>query len=243
MRRVGVACAVGVVLLISACGDESAQQRLGNIVVNDIDQNQNNCCFAGLHAYTPRIRISGVNSHWAIVHVDAKDRAGEGTRITLVMHEKNGMWKWTTVEFGKTGMLGCDVPKAVVAELHLQTRVCGPAEHLPEYVDCGIGAAKFEPSQLMVACGDGSFFITNVKWDDWESARAGGVGVGHLNDCTPDCAEGHFHTFSVAVDLSRPQTCRKKSALQFTSLKWTAVGPRPKGASRSGFFLIDCSLP
>lgn len=151
---------------------------------------------------------------------------------------------WTVFSGPGTGALGCEVPKAVATDLEVSAPPnCSKQFALPGYVDCGYGPAKTKPSQLMIACGDGSFFITNLKWARWNRAKAQSVGVGHLNDCIPYCAEGHYHTFSIAVDLSRPQTCGKNGVLQFTRLKWIAVRQRPKGAPRSETFSAECPLP
>ncbi len=90
----------------------------------------------------------------------------------------------------------------------------------------------------MIACGDGAFYITGLRWSHWSHQDAAGTGTAHLNDCVPYCAAGHFHTYPIAVKLASPQTCGKKRVLQFTRLKWTSVGP--KGSPRSATYSGGC---
>ena len=114
---------------------------------------------------------------------------------------------------------------------------------LPGYVDCSYGAPTLEPSELMIACGDGGFYITGLRWSHWSQRDAAGTGAAHLNDCVPDCAAGRFHTYPIAVELSRPQTCGKARVLQFTRLKWTSVGTRPRRTPRSATYGSGCPRP
>jgi hypothetical protein len=44
-----------------------------------------------------------------------------------------------------------------------------------------------------------------MKWSTWNAVRAAGQGTSHLNDCTPDCARGHFHAFAVSVGITHPK--------------------------------------
>ena len=68
-------------------------------------------------------------------------------------------------------------------------------------------AAVVRPRSIVVACADGNFYLTGIRWSTWGSARAAGAGTGHQNDCTPNCAAGHFHTYPAMVTLTKPKSC------------------------------------
>lgn len=76
--------------------------------------------------------------------------------------------------------------------------------------------AFVEPKSIMVACGDGNFYVTGIRWTSWTATKATGTGTVHANDCTPNCAAGHFHTARGTVALSKPTRC--KGSLAFSHL-------------------------
>jgi len=65
----------------------------------------------------------------------------------------------------------------------------------------------FKPRKIVIACGDGNLFLSGMRWSSWSSTVARGSGTANANDCTPNCAAGHFHTYPARVKLSRPGTC------------------------------------
>jgi hypothetical protein len=100
---------------------------------------------------------------------------------------------------------------------------------------CGVGKPRIRPSTINF-CGDGGFVITRMKWPKWTAMSAAGRGTGHLNDCTPNCAEGHFHSFAVSVRISRPTGCRHGTRA-FTRLSVVRLAGRkpPNGTWHYGF--------
>ncbi len=72
-------------------------------------------------------------------------------------------------------------------------RVAGVAQGLPRFGGCKTffsrtvqGAVR--PRSIVLACGDGNFYLTGIAWSRWGMREALGVGVGHQNNCLPDCA-------------------------------------------------------
>ena len=63
------------------------------------------------------------------------------------------------------------------------------------------------PRHLMLACGDGNFWLDGMRWRSWGAARATGTGTAHANDCNPYCAAGHFHAYPVSVTIGGLRTC------------------------------------
>ncbi len=86
------------------------------------------------------------------------------------------------------------------------------------------------PRSYVLACGDGNAWLDRLRWQTWTSARATGVGTFHGNDCSPDCASGHFHSSPASVVLSRPLST--PGGLLFARLTTTFPGARP-GAQRT----------
>jgi hypothetical protein len=107
----------------------------------------------------------------------------------------------------------------------------GAATPVPSFTGCA-PPAKVRPTSIVVACGDGNFYLTGLKWSHWTATDAAAAGTAHENDCTPYCAAGHFHTYRVAVHLFRPEHC-KAGKLEFTRFAYRFVSGEPKVVARS----------
>jgi hypothetical protein len=100
------------------------------------------------------------------------------------------------------------------------------AGRLPYFVGCSPSHSQIRPRSIVVACGDGNFYVTGIKWSRWDATTAFGIGTGHQNDCRPDCAGGHFHTYLVSIHLSRPVAC-KSGRREFTRLTYRFLSRKP----------------
>ncbi|HZP71986.1 MAG TPA: hypothetical protein VFA97_01285 [Gaiellaceae bacterium] len=98
--------------------------------------------------------------------------------------------------------------------------------------------AVVRPHSIVVACADGNFYLTRLSWTSWAAAKAVAAGTGHQNDCTPNCAAGHFHTYPADVSLTKPRTCAGHKV--FTTLSWRFTKPTPKGIALSGATTFSC---
>jgi hypothetical protein len=105
------------------------------------------------------------------------------------------------------------------------------AAPVPRFTGCA-PPARVRPASIVVACGDGNFYLTGLKWTHWTARDAAAVGTGHENDCTPYCAAGRFHTYRVAVRLFRPERC-KGGRVEFTRFNYRFVSAKPKVVARS----------
>ena len=94
------------------------------------------------------------------------------------------------------------------------------------------------PRSIMIACGDGNFWVGALHWQTWTASGAKATGSAHANDCDPYCAAGHFHTYPVAVALSGVKTCGGRS--EFTKLEYRFSEAKPKGP-RSGSYPFRCA--
>jgi hypothetical protein len=90
----------------------------------------------------------------------------------------------------------------------------------------------------IVYTGDGSGFLAGpgttgrrpkagkLNWTKWNATGASGTGEDWINNCLPDCADGKFSAFPVALKASRPRVVLGHKI--FTRLKVTWTGSRPK---------------
>lgn len=97
------------------------------------------------------------------------------------------------------------------------------------------------PASIVFACGDGNFYATSLHWSSWGATSAAAAGVGHQNDCKPDCAAGHFHAYPLDVRLSRPVRC-VHGRTEFSRWAWTFTGPRPAQVPRTGSEVLPCTF-
>jgi hypothetical protein len=63
------------------------------------------------------------------------------------------------------------------------------------------------PASIVMACGDGNFYVTALHSKRWTATDAIAAGTGHQNDCKPYCAAGHLHKFPLTIRLSRVVQC------------------------------------
>lgn len=102
------------------------------------------------------------------------------------------------------------------------------ASRPPAFLGCGAFFAKsgqkpmVRPRFILIACGDGGLVLNNLRWSSWSNAGARATGEAVVNDCTPSCVAGHFHTYRATVRLARPRACRDR--LYFTRLVLTYRG-------------------
>ena len=100
------------------------------------------------------------------------------------------------------GLAGCAsastaAPGNVTAKTLPAASVPATAAGLPS-VDAGIevyGNCKtptVEPTEIVLACADYNALLEALHWTSWTATSATAVGTFVYNDCTPNCAEGHF---------------------------------------------------
>jgi hypothetical protein len=136
------------------------------------------------------------------------------------------------------------VAAAALAALALvATAAGGRAAKTPGWAGCRAFTTHapvllHRPRSIMVACGDGNFWLGALRWTSWTATGATATGTAHANDCDPYCAAGRFHTYPVTVRLSGAKTCGGRS--EFTMLEYRFPGKKPKGP-RSGSYPFRCA--
>ena len=102
------------------------------------------------------------------------------------------------------------------------------------------------PRAIVLACGDGNFYANHLRWTSWTQTSARATGVGHQNDCKPDCAAGHFQAYPIALRLSKVVGCPHAPGVrEFAEVRWQWTKPIPAlpGIPRSGSETFTCHRP
>jgi hypothetical protein len=64
-----------------------------------------------------------------------------------------------------------------------------------------LNRSQVRPSYYMIACGDGSLYLSKLHWSAWASTAATATGKLVANQCVPSCANGKWDTSDVLVVL------------------------------------------
>lgn len=105
--------------------------------------------------------------------------------------------------------------------------------------DCA-GALHTKPSSVVFACGDGNLYIQKISWTVWGPRYAFGEGTLVENDCTPDCASGHFHSYAASIEAFGAQRCAG-GRVAFDDAAYVITDERlPKPAMRTGDSEMRC---
>jgi len=105
----------------------------------------------------------------------------------------------TTVMVLGTGMLGIGGVASAAGST-------GPARSvtvsMPQVLaDCLTPSRR--PRAITITCADANTTLTRAQWKRWGLLSARGSGTLVVNDCTPNCAAGHFHRYPVTDRLHR----------------------------------------
>jgi hypothetical protein len=113
-------------------------------------------------------------------------------------------------------------------------------------IDCGKSLSKLEvrPTSLLLVCSDGTAGLQNLTWSHWGPSvtttgslgTATGTGEFFLNDCNPNCAQGHDQTYPVQVTLSVVYSLPQGGSY-FGQASLTWQGNRPPAATKSIYIL------
>jgi O-Glycosyl hydrolase family 30 len=116
------------------------------------------------------------------------------------------------------------------------TYVLTPSAASRSMINCQ-NTAQVEPSQFILTCADAGERLTGMTWSSW-GTTATGSGTEQVNDCTPDCADGTFHSYPVNVTLSggapMPPDSNVTAGDYYTTMTISYPGSRPAVGSPGG---------
>ena len=172
------------------------------------------------------LSVSTLDSRYAAARLNSKS-AGPSD---IVFH--NSAFGWVVVGFGSS--LNCDsAPKVVLDDLKIG---CTPPNGVAWINNCGPLVSK--PTELVIACGDGNYFLSKLRWSGWGTPTATATGVAEANTCTPNCAAGKFKSYRMTATATRLTTCGK--AKYYGYLTITYPGARPAGTAKRDPHTLGC---
>jgi hypothetical protein len=104
------------------------------------------------------------------------------------------------------------------------------ARQVPRVVPC-VGRPQVRPIRFVLACADENAYLTSLHWVRWSPSVGIARGIDHENDCTPDCAAGHFHETWADVVFSDPVPTQRFGSL--FSVVTVLLSSRLPGVPRS----------
>ena len=172
------------------------------------------------------IAVSTLDPRYASARLSSKTVGN----ADMVLHRSVGVW-WV-IEFGSS--LGCDAaPNAVLTDLRIG---CTPPNGVAWINDCGPLVSA--PHSLVLACADANYELVHLSWHGWGNATASASGTARANDCTPNCAAGHFHSYPVTARASSLATCGR--ARYYARLTLTYAAHRPAGIAKRDVHTLGC---
>jgi hypothetical protein len=92
------------------------------------------------------------------------------------------------------------------------------------------GQPQIRPGSFVLTCADDNSSLTGLSWSRWTAGSALGKGTWHINNCTPDCAHGHFLTYPVDVTFWRPRpVTNHPGERSFTRITLSETSPLGQG--------------
>jgi len=63
---------------------------------------------------------------------------------------------------------------------------------------------RIRPTLIFFGCATSADNLMHITWSTWTTTAAAGTAMHNVNNCHPNCAEGTYTSFPVAVRLSDP---------------------------------------
>jgi hypothetical protein len=101
--------------------------------------------------------------------------------------------------------------------------------------------ARLRPGRIMVACGDGGFFLRHLHYQRWGPFRARGVGLAYSHDCIPSCAESDFESHRISFVFDRVRVV--EGVRLFVHATATYTHDRPDGTPKNIHFALPRPFP
>lgn len=172
------------------------------------------------------IKVSTLDPRYASAWLNSKSAGAS----MMVLHKSLGTW-WV-LQFGSS--LDCNAaPVAVMKDIKIP---CVPPGTTAWINNCGPLVSA--PSSLVLACADGNFSLANLKWTGWGKPPAKATGTVHMNDCTPTCVAGHFHSYRVQVIADKLVSCGR--AKVYEHLLMIYPGPHPSSPKAGSEQTLPC---
>lgn len=105
------------------------------------------------------------------------------------------------------------------------------------YVASGCSGQAYRPAAIVLACGDGGLFATDIRYGLYGGATASATVELHTHNCIPNCAESRFHAFPGTITLADVVRC--EGVLYYSRARYRFAHGGPYGESSSGVADIE----
>jgi hypothetical protein len=191
-----------------------------------------------------KVRVSEVGP-WAAAELKHPYRGDYMTELAIYRKRPEG---WKEEDSGSGGIcIGPDLsalgmPAAVGRDLELDS--CRRHPSRPKiFVQRGFGPGEelFYRPHVFYLSGDGTLYLTGVRWRHYGGRVATATATAHLNDCVPYCAAGHFSIRRAKVRLKGPIHCENSyiNAYVYTHLLYKIFGVPHGDRRRRGNLLVE----
>ncbi len=100
--------------------------------------------------------------------------------------------------------------------------------------------SQVRPTTIVLTCADDNLALAHLAWRSFGGSTAHARGDYYVNDCTPDCAGGRFHSYPIELTLSKAKLCPDGHD-DYQYAAFTFIATRPRGALSS--FRLSCPRP
>jgi hypothetical protein len=130
---------------------------------------------------------------------------------------------------------------ACVAALAVSGAAAGAVPARPTAVPDCVGKPTVRPSEIVLACADAGLGVRGLRWLGWGDPTAAGIGTASANDCTPDCAAGHFHTYRAVLLLGGRQRCGAATAYRTATVAIVGEPPPAWSTAAEATYPLRCA--
>lgn len=116
-----------------------------------------------------------------------------------------------------------------------------PASAPPSAVPDCLGKPVVRPSEVVLACADAGIGVRSIRWLGWGQPTAAGVGTAFVNDCTPDCAAGHFQSYEAVLLLGGSQRCAGLTTYRTATLAIVGAPPPALATRTDATYPLRCA--
>jgi hypothetical protein len=174
------------------------------------------------------LAMTGPEEVTLTVHYKAGNPAAGGAPFALPIIGGKGWeggYRTTTVELNEPK------PPPAAAPQSPPPPAAAPSPHVFVTRALGEGATFYRPRRFLLSA-DGTFGINGVDWHSYDGPTAKATGRAYVNDCDPDCADGHFSKPKVTLRLSKVVECGGRPL--YARLSYRLTGSVPQGFPRHG---------
>ena len=105
------------------------------------------------------------------------------------------------------------------------------------YVASACQGHAYRPKTIILACGDGGLFATNIRYRFYGGATATATVELHTHNCIPNCAQSQFHAFPGTITLADVVRC--EGTLYYSRARYRFTNGAPYGEDSSGVADIE----